>query len=71
LHGFNAILPSFNERKNHRKKGFCAQVRNEGPELNKLLQRFWNDEMGSAVMDWCILGAGAGSLVVAIVTSLA
>ncbi len=51
--------------------GFCAQVRNEGPELNKLLQRFWNDEMGSAVMDWCILGAGAGSLVVAIVTSLA
>lgn len=52
-------------------KGFLRPVTERGPELNKLLQRFWNDEMGSAVMDWCILGAGASSLVVAIVTTLA
>lgn len=38
--------------------------------MNKLLTRFWNDELGSAVIDWCILGAGASSLLVAVVTTL-
>jgi len=39
--------------------------------MNKLLRHFWNDEVGSAVVDWCVLGAGATSLIVAVVTSLA
>ncbi len=33
-------------------------------------KRFWNDELGSAVVDWCILGVGVMSLSVAVVTTL-
>ena len=38
--------------------------------MNKLLKHFWNDELGSAVVDWCILGGGAVSLGVAIVSTI-
>ena len=39
--------------------------------MQSFVQRFWNDEMGSSVVDWCILGAGVASLSVAVVTTLA
>jgi len=39
--------------------------------MKDLLQRFWNDEKGNAIIDWCILGTGAASLGFAVVTTLA
>ncbi len=38
--------------------------------MKKLLHHFWNDELGNTMIDWCILGAGATSLAVAVVTTL-
>ncbi|MGR3662885.1 MAG: Flp family type IVb pilin [Paracoccaceae bacterium] len=38
--------------------------------MQNFIQRFWNDEMGSSVIDWCILAAGAASLGVAVVSTL-
>jgi Flp pilus assembly pilin Flp len=39
--------------------------------MEKFLRRFWNDELGSAVVDWMVLGAGIVSLSVAVATTLA
>ncbi len=39
--------------------------------MEKFLRHFWNDELGSAVVDWMVLGAGIVSLSVAVVTTLA
>lgn len=38
--------------------------------MQTISKRFWNDEMGSAVVDWCVLGAGVTSLAVAMITTL-
>ena len=38
--------------------------------MNHLLQRFWNEEKGSAIIDWCVLGAGASSLGFAVIVAL-
>lgn len=32
--------------------------------------KIWNDEVGSALVDWAVLGAGVMSLTVAVVTTL-
>lgn len=39
--------------------------------MNMLLNRFWNDQLGSSVVDWAILGVGVVSLGVALVSTLA
>jgi len=39
--------------------------------MQNLIQRFWNDELGSSLIDWCVFGAGVVSLSVAVVTTLA
>jgi Flp pilus assembly pilin Flp len=39
--------------------------------MNIILNRFWNDQLGSSVVDWAILGAGVVSLGVALVSTLA
>jgi len=39
--------------------------------MNAILQRFWNDELGSGLVDWCFFGAGVASLGVAVVSTLA
>jgi Flp pilus assembly pilin Flp len=39
--------------------------------MQNFVQRFWNDELGSSVIDWFVLGAGVASLSVAVVTTLA
>lgn len=38
--------------------------------METLMKRFWNDELGSAFVDWCIFGAGAVSLGVAVVSTV-
>ena len=38
--------------------------------MQTLKKTFWNDEVGSALVDWCVLGAGVMSLSVAVVTTL-
>ena len=38
--------------------------------MKAIKKTFWNDELGSAVIDWCVLGAGVMSLSVAVVTTL-
>lgn len=38
--------------------------------MKTISKRFWHDEMGSAVVDWCIFGAGTVSLGVALVSTL-
>ncbi len=35
--------------------------------MTTITRRFWNDELGNAVVDWAIFGAGAVSLGVALV----
>ncbi len=39
--------------------------------MERFLRHFWNDELGSAVVDWTIFGAGIVSLSVAVVTAVA
>lgn len=39
--------------------------------MQTIKKRIWNDELGSTVVDWCILGAGVVSLSVAVVSTLA
>lgn len=39
--------------------------------MQHIVNRFWNDDLGSTVVDWCILGAGVVSLSVAVVATLA
>lgn len=39
--------------------------------MERFARKFWNDELGSAVVDWMVLGAGIVSLTVAVVTTLA
>ena len=39
--------------------------------MKNIVHRFWNEELGSSVVDWCVLGAGVVSLSVAVVTTLA
>jgi len=39
--------------------------------MEHFARRFWNDELGSAVVDWLILATGIVSLSVAVVTTLA
>jgi len=38
--------------------------------MKTLIQRFWNEEAGNAVVDWCVLGAGAASLGLALAATL-
>jgi len=38
--------------------------------MSTLTKRFWNDELGSSVVDWAIFGAGVMSLGVAVVSTL-
>ncbi len=38
--------------------------------MTPIVNRFWNDEMGSAVVDWAVFGAGALSLGVALISTL-
>jgi len=38
--------------------------------MQHITKRIWNDEMGSAVVDWAVLGAGFTSLALAVVTTL-
>ena len=38
--------------------------------MEMILNRFWNDELGSSVVDWAIFGAGALSLSVALVSTI-
>jgi len=40
-------------------------------DMQNIIQRFWNDELGSSLIDWCVFGAGVVSLSVAVVTTLA
>jgi len=35
------------------------------------MRYFWNDQLGSAFIDWCVFGAGVMSLGVAVVLTLA
>ncbi len=42
----------------------------EGYEMEAILNRFWNDELGSTFVDWAIFGAGAASLGVAVVSTV-
>ena len=39
--------------------------------MKMIVDRFWNDELGSSVVDWAIFGAGVVSLGVALVSTLA
>lgn len=39
--------------------------------MDAIINRFWNDELGSAVVDWAIFGAGALSLGVAVISTIA
>lgn len=39
--------------------------------MKKVVGKFWNDELGSVVLDWAVLAAGIGSLTVAVVTTIA
>ena len=38
--------------------------------MSTITKRFWNDEMGSSVVDWAIFGAGVLSLGVAVVATV-
>jgi len=38
--------------------------------MKDLLQSFWNEEKGNAIVDWCMLGIGTFSLGFAVVTTL-
>ncbi len=39
-------------------------------DLQTITNRFWNEELGSSVVDWAIFGAGIGSLGLAVITTL-
>jgi len=38
--------------------------------MRYIAKRVWNDELGSALVDWAVLGAGVMSLSVAVVTTV-
>ena len=38
--------------------------------MQAIRKKIWNDDLGSAVVDWCIFGVGVMSLSVAVVTTL-
>jgi len=38
--------------------------------MTQVINRFWNDELGSSVVDWAIFGVGAVSLGVAVISTL-
>ncbi len=38
--------------------------------MKTIANRFWNDELGSSVVDWAIFGAGVLSLGVALASTL-
>ena len=39
--------------------------------MKQIVSRFWNDELGSSVVDWMIFGTGVVSLGVALVSTVA
>ena len=38
--------------------------------MQHIIKRVWNDELGSAAVDWAVLGAGVTSLALAVTTTL-
>lgn len=38
--------------------------------MSTITRRYWNDELGSALVDWCFFGAGIVSLSVALVATV-
>jgi len=38
--------------------------------MKTLLNRFWNDEIGSATLDWFVFGTGLASLGVALTATI-
>ncbi len=39
--------------------------------MKNITNRFWNDDLGSSVVDWLVLGAGVVSLGVALISAVA
>ena len=46
-------------------------IRTGRVQMKLIVDRFWNDELGSSVVDWAVFGAGVVSLGVALVSTLA
>ena len=38
--------------------------------MQTIRKKIWNEELGSNVVDWCVLGSGVASLAVALVTTI-
>ncbi len=38
--------------------------------MTNITKRFWHEELGSAVVDWAVFGAGVLSLSVAVVSTI-
>ena len=38
--------------------------------MQTIRKKIWNEDLGSSVVDWCVLGTGVASLSVALVTTI-
>jgi len=64
----NTFLPNFNLI--FTVKLPSANVNLKGANMQLIRRKIWNENLGSEVVDWCVLGVGAASLAVALFTTL-